>query len=177
MAKVKWRRPPVALIVIVVLAAMIIPMIVYSIQTGDLETNDLRIFADISECENIAQYKHDDAEITLMDKPGKKEPQEYQRFYGATYQAKSLEFTITAYEFADVEASQAYFEDKVYSTEFETTFSVSTGMGGITDIVVIDHQNAYYIRTTAKYYKELMTLLKQCFSVEVMEIISARNSA
>ena len=128
---------------------------------------DIYIFENISECENIEEYKSDDAVVTIYDIPTDDknlDDLEYDSFYAASYESDELDFEIFAYEFVDSDSAKEYFSKKtgiesVYSTMFLTS-------GGMTkyDIIVIDESRAYYAETSKEDEEDMNQLLSRVFS-------------
>lgn len=148
----------------------IIGLAVNMIQVGF--PSEYYIFADISECDKLLLTEDDKTIITRISPEQDKnwKGNEYVDFRGAEYSAPDLRFKIFAYEFADADGAKEYFHNVTgKDVVFDTTFSLSGGMFGILELIVIDGNNAYCIRSTAKDYKELDALLKECFSVNIME--------
>lgn len=156
---------------VAVMAMFILTLTINAIRVGF--PSEYYIFADISECDDLLLADDDRTVITQLspEQDKKLKGNEYVAFRRAQYSSPELHFKIFAYEFANADGAKEYFrsvtgKDRV----FDTTFSLSCGgMRGSLELVVIDGNNAYCIRSTAKDYKELDALLKECFSVNIEE--------
>ena len=127
------------------------------------------IFSDISECEQILEQKHDDAEITVYDTPDDKyiKDLEYVNFFACDYSSSELEFEIYAYEFSSKEDAMQYFTNVTgKSNQPERSFSSSKGMFSF-KVEAVDGNKVY--RAVSPFYddNDLLSFLKEIFSVEI----------
>ncbi|MBQ2972148.1 MAG: hypothetical protein IJE16_06335 [Ruminococcus sp.] len=139
---------------------------------------DIYIFENISECENIEEYKSDDAVVTTYDTPNADknfDDLEYDSFYASSYESDELDFEIFVYEFVDSDSAKEYFSketgiEPVYSTMFLAS-------GGMTkyDIIVIDESRAYYAETSKEDEEDLNLFLSRVFSKK-LEFVNDSNS-
>ena len=155
----------------VVMGFSILMLVIQMIQVGGPQ--DYYIFADISECDNLSLIADDEAVISRISSENDKKLKgnEYEAFWGAEYSSPELRFKIFAYEFADADAAKEYFYNNTgKDVGFNTTFSMSCGgIRGSLQLICIDGSNAYCVYSTAKDHQELIALLKECFSVSIME--------
>lgn len=127
------------------------------------------IFSDISECEGITEHKHDDAEITIYEAPDDKylKDLEYVKFFACDYSSSELEFEIFAYEFDSSEDAKEYFKNVTgKSNQPDKSFSTSKGMFRFR-VVAIDDSRAYVAISPKKYDREVLSFLKEVFSVKI----------
>ena len=159
---------------LVVSAVVIVALGVFTLVISGLQIGfptEYYIFSDISECDNLLTATDGTVILQMQTEQDKKlKGLVYENYRVAEYSAKELHFKIFAYEFADEDSAKAYFCNATGKhVDFDTTFTMSTGMFGYLDLIVIDGRNAYRIDSTAKDYKELESLLKESFTVKISE--------
>ena len=126
---------------------------------------DFYIFADISECENIKEHVPDKTKLEIYDTP-EKDPAirniEYKSFYAAKYSSLKMDFEIFAYEFKNSEDLDEYCKnrDKYFKMHGMRTQGIF-----YTYICVGDENKIYSLYTKTFDEKEVMEVLKECFSL------------
>lgn len=159
---------------VVVSAVVIVALGVFTLLISGLQIGfptEYYIFSDISECDNLLTATDETVILQIQTEQDKKlKGLVYENYRAAEYSAKELHFLIFAYEFADEDGSKAYFRNNTgKNVAWNTNYSMSSGMFGSLELVVIDDRNAYCIYSTAKDYKELEALIKESFTVDVSE--------
>ena len=135
---------------------------------------EVYMYADISECSNLQKIDNH-AIVVLYESPTDDEVLrnlDYNSFFGCNYTASNLRFSIFAYTFNSEKDAQQYYYNATgkHLANDKTSFTMDTGIfSGPLDLVVIDGTQAYRIETFGKYYKEMTTCLKECFSVDIMK--------
>ena len=130
---------------------------------------DIYIFADISECENIATLQYTDGQLKKhnnTDADKKLKGLSYESFFAADYTSDEVEFTIFAYTFTDTKTAGEYFENvtgKTYDND-EKNYSTSTGASSHRVCVYVSNR-AYCITSKGKYAAEIdYNILPSIFS-------------
>ena len=132
---------------------------------------EIYVFADIAECEGIAELDYPNATVTRRDTPDgdkKLKGLAYESFYSAKFVADGMEFEIFAYEFVDSETAQAYFKNVTgKGLESEQNFSSSTGLIKYR-LCVLDGNLAYTLTAPNKYADEIeQNILPSLFSKKI----------
>lgn len=159
---------------LVVSAVVIVALCVFNLVINGLQIGfptEHYIFSDISECDYLLTAT--DGAVILQTQTEQDKHLKglvYENCRSAEYSAEELHFKIFAYEFVDEDSAKAYFHNVTgKNVDFDTNFSLSSGMFGYSHLIVIDGGNAYCIDSTAKDYKELEALLKESFTVNISE--------
>lgn len=160
----------IAGVIVALLGAGVIIKGGIAFRTGTTPTlgAEVRVFADLAECENIEAKKTDGAMVTVYDTSDKdkyRKGLDYNRFYGCHYDSDEMKFELFAYEFSTDQAAQEYFKNATGKTDEQTTnFSSSKGMTRFCR-VVIHEKNAYVIECQNEYLDETTGYLSECFSL------------
>lgn len=133
---------------------------------------DVHIFTDIKECQNIQSSKADDADVTIYDSPTKDKDLkdlEFQAFFGCKYKSDSLTFELFAYEFENSDVAMNYYANATGKRKDPNpTFTASTGIPTFS-MAVVSENRAYSVSCLTGNKTALIAFLNSCFTENICE--------
>lgn len=154
---------------IYIFATSLILMLIIFCSCG-VETIHVKIFSEISECENIDALKSESAIIEIYDTTKK----DYSLhdlvasdFYGCNYEDSDLQFELFAYVFFSEEEAKKYFANVTgKKSDLDINFSDSIGADYYRRVVIYG-KSAYWVKSKKEYSDKINDFINQCFSIEI----------
>ena len=123
------------------------------------------MYSDIEECFSIQTDNPNGVNVLISEADFYDYP--YEQTYAYDYISENLQFTFYAYQFADWETANSYYEDVIgRSNDLKTAFLDSSGAQNFRRVVICDN-NVYVVYSGTEDREDVIAFLSKIFTVKI----------
>ena len=156
------------------LALFVVAILLFGLSSCSVEIPPVYMFAEIEECYNICEVV-DENLVSFYEDPSEDryiDDLTYTAFVGFEYNGDDFSFKLFAYDFADADTANTYFEiASGKANDLSPNFSDSYGMGRYRRVVVCDNK-AYSVYAKSGDVEQVNNILDMLFSKVLFETSS-----